>query len=243
MTETEWLYGRMMSADRDDAGFATDQLPFYRRSGLDEASVQALAERGNTYAPRVSPVPRSFRRIGDGTEITIGARRWRVVIGRGHAPEHACLHCPELGIFIAGDQVLPKISPNVSLWPNEPEDNPLAHYLASLAMLRRAIPADVLVLPSHNLPFYGLETRIDQLCAHHAERLAAVEATCAEPRSAAEILPFLFRRALDTHQLGFAIGEALAHLHYLCAEGHLVRRARTDGVDVFTRIGLRLLDD
>ena len=170
VSETEWLWARMMSADHDDDAFAADQLPFYRRTGLDEATVQIFAARGNQYAKRVGPVPRFFHRIADGMAIEIGGRSWHVVIGRGHAPEHACLHCPALGLLIAGDQVLPKISPNISVWPNEPDANPLARYLESLETLRGAIPADVLVLPSHNLPFYGLDTRIDQLASHHAAR-------------------------------------------------------------------------
>jgi glyoxylase-like metal-dependent hydrolase (beta-lactamase superfamily II) len=181
----------------------------------------------------VSPIPRSFHRIADGTEIDIDGRLWRVVIGRGHAPEHACLHCPELDLFIAGDMVLPKISPNVSVWPNEPEGNPLARFLESLDMLRRAIPASVLVLPSHGLPFRGATTRIDQLLAHHRDRLTELEAACATPRSTMDIVPVLFRRELDTQQLGFAIGEALAHLHYLIAERRLSRSTDADGIDRF----------
>jgi glyoxylase-like metal-dependent hydrolase (beta-lactamase superfamily II) len=235
VTETEWLWARMMAADRDDAAFAIDQTPFYRRTGLDEATVQMLAGRGNQYAKRVSAVPREFRRIADGMAIKIGGRRWEVVMGRGHAPEHACFHCPELELFIAGDQVLPKISPNISVWPNEPDANPLARYLESLEALRRAVPSDVLVLPSHNLPFYGIDTRIDQLAAHHAERLAEIEIACAAPHSTMEIVPVLFRRKLDSQQLGFAIGEALAHLHYLVGSGRLVRSERADGVYLFAR--------
>jgi glyoxylase-like metal-dependent hydrolase (beta-lactamase superfamily II) len=234
VSETEWLWARMMSTDRDDAGFAADQRAFYRRAGLDEATVGSFAARGNQYAERVGPVPRGFHRISDGMEIDIGGRRWRVIIGRGHAPEHACLHCPELGLFIAGDQVLPKISPNISVWPNEPDANPLARYLDSLETLRREVPADVLVLPSHNLPFYGLDTRIDQLASHHAERLAEIESACALPHSTMEIVPLLFRRQLDAQQLGFAIGEALAHLHCLVAAGRLIRSEGADGIYVFS---------
>jgi glyoxylase-like metal-dependent hydrolase (beta-lactamase superfamily II) len=234
VSETEWLWARMMAADRDDAAFAADQAPFYRRAGLDEATVQMLAGRGNQYAKRVSAVPREFHRIADGMTLEIGGRRWQVIIGRGHAPEHACLYCPGLDLLIAGDQVLPKISPNISVWPNEPDADPLARYLESLEVLRRAVPSDVLVLPSHNLPFYGLDNRIDQLAAHHAARLAEIETACAAPHTTMEIVPLLFRRKLDSQQLGFAIGEALAHLHYLVGAGRLICSARADGVHVFS---------
>jgi glyoxylase-like metal-dependent hydrolase (beta-lactamase superfamily II) len=234
VSETEWLWARMLTVDRDDTAFAADQLSFYRRAGLDEATIATFAARGNQYAQRVGPVPRAFHRIADGMTIEIGGRSWRVIIGRGHAPEHACLHCAELDLFIAGDQVLPKISPNISVWPNEPDGNPLRRYLDSLETLRREVPADVLVLPSHNLPFYGIDTRIDQLARHHAERLAELKTACATPRTTMEIVPLLFRRKLDTQQLGFAIGEALAHLHYLVAAGKLTRGERADGVSLFS---------
>jgi glyoxylase-like metal-dependent hydrolase (beta-lactamase superfamily II) len=234
-TETEWLYGRMLSLDGDDEAFAAQQAPFYRRTGLDEAAVATFARRGNTYRRRVAPIPRSFTRLADGDEIAIGGRSWHVVVGRGHAPEHACLFCPTLDLLISGDQVLPKISPNVGVWPNEPEANPLALFLASLDKLRAMVPAGSFVLPSHNLPFRGLDRRIGQLQAHHAERLAEVETACATPQSAAAIVPLLFRRKLDAHQLGFALGETLAHLHYLLQTGRLTRSERADGVHLYGR--------
>jgi glyoxylase-like metal-dependent hydrolase (beta-lactamase superfamily II) len=236
VTEGEWLWGRMMSDDRDDAGFAADQMPFYVKAGVGPATVRIFAGKGNPYAPQVSAIPRSYHRLVDGMTVEIGGRSWTVIVGRGHAPEHACLYCPELGLFIAGDQVLPKISPNVSVWPTEPEGNPLARFLGSLETIRRAVPADVLVLPSHNLPFHGLHTRIDQLVQHHQDRLAEVMAACAEPHSASEIVPLMFRRDLDPHQLVFAIGEALAHLHLLAADGRLARSEGADGICRFVAV-------
>jgi glyoxylase-like metal-dependent hydrolase (beta-lactamase superfamily II) len=234
VSETEWLWARMLTVDRDDAAFAAEQISFYRRIGLDAATIETFAARGNQYAPRVGGVPRAFHRIEDGMRIEIGGRSWRVIVGHGHAPEHACLHCAELDLFIAGDQVLPKISPNISVWPNEPDGNPLRRYLDSLETLRRKVPADVLVLPSHNLPFYGIDTRIDQLARHHAERLAELEAACVNPHTAMEIVPLLFRRKLDVQQLGFAIGEALAHLNYLVDAGRVMRSERADRVYLFS---------
>jgi glyoxylase-like metal-dependent hydrolase (beta-lactamase superfamily II) len=234
-TETEWLFARLLSLDATD-GFTANSTKFYARTGLDAATREIFASRGNAYRSRVTAVPHAFHRLSDGQSFAIGGRQWRVVIGRGHAPEHACLYCGELDLLIAGDQVLPKISPNVSLWPQEPEAEPLGLYLTSLEKLKREIPATALVLPSHGLPFHGLHRRIDQLAAHHDARLAELEAACAEPRTAAEIVPVLFRRPLDAHQIGFAIGEALAHLHYLMRKGRLVRSERADGVYLYRRI-------
>src|SRR5262249_41380312 len=150
-------------------------------------------------------------------------------------PELACLYCAETGVLIAGDQVLPKISPNISVQPHEPDGDPLARYLSSLTKLRAAVPPGTLVLPSHNLPFFGLHRRIDALDAHHRERCGKVLAACDQPKTATQLLPILFRRSLDRHQMGFALGEALAHLHYLMHEGALERDLGSDGVHRFVR--------
>jgi hypothetical protein len=97
------------------------------------------------------------------------------------------------------------------------------------------LPAETLILPSHGLPFRGLHLRLDYLRHHHEERLVGTVDAVTEPRTAAEVVPVLFRRPLDTHQLGFAIGETLAHLHYLEAEGQVARLVDTAGVHRFRK--------
>ena len=87
------------------------------------------------------------------------------------------------------------------------------------------------MLPSHGKPFRGLHTRIAQLRAHHVARLAEVVEACRTPQSAMEIVPLMFRRQLDAHQLSFALGEALAHLHKLWNDGMLKRVTANDGSD------------
>ena len=234
-TEKEWLHARVMSRESDD--FASSRREFARRAGLDAASSELFGEHGKGYRRGVPSVPPSFQRIADGMTIAIGGREWRVVVGEGHAPELACLYCAETGVLISGDQVLPKISPNVSVQAHEPDGDPLARYLASLAKLRAAMPAETLVLPSHNLPFYGLHARIDALAAHHRARCEEILAACATPQSAVDLLPLLFRRPLDRHQTAFALGEALAHLHYLNGLGALDRVLGAGGVHRFMRTG------
>jgi glyoxylase-like metal-dependent hydrolase (beta-lactamase superfamily II) len=233
ITEKEWLYARVMSRGSDD--FAASRRDFARRAGLDAAASELFGDREKSYRRGVPAVPPTFARLSDGMTIPIAGREWRVVVGEGHAPELACLHCPELGVLISGDQVLPKISPNVSVQPHEPAGNPLALYLASLGKLRAAAPSQTLVLPSHNLPFFGLHARTDELTAHHAARCGELLAALDRPQSAVELLPVLFRRRLDAHQIAFALGEALAHLHYLEAQGAVARASTADGVDHFFR--------
>ena len=232
-TEKEWLHARVMSQGAND--FAASRREFARRAGLDPASSELFGEHGKNYRRGVPSVPAAFQRIADGMTIEIGGCQWRVIVGEGHAPELACLYCAEAGVLISGDQVLPRISPNVSVQAHEPDGDPLARYLASLAKLRAAVPAETLVLPSHNLPFYGVHARIDALAAHHQARCEEIVAACVTPHSAVDLLPLLFRRPLDRHQTAFALGEALAHLHYLMARGALDRELGKDGVYRFTR--------
>lgn len=236
MTEKEWLHARVMSGDNED--FAAERRAFARRAGLGAEASAVFAERHGSYRRGVPAVPARYHRIADGTKVEIGGRCWQVIVGEGHAPEHACLYCAESGVLIAGDQVLPRISPNISVAPHEPDGDPLARYLASLARLRAAVPDEVLVLPSHNLPFRGLHRRIAELAAHHAARCGEILTACAQPQSASELVPLLFRRPLDPHQMGFALGEALAHLSYLAGQGELARTTGADGIDRFIRNSL-----
>ena len=235
ITEKEWLYARLLTRDGDDSSALRRR--FARRAGLDEGASELFGEHHRGYRRGVPSVPASFQRLTDGRSVEIGGREWRVIVGQGHAPELACLYCAETGVLIAGDQVLPKISPNVSVHPHEPDGDPLALFLHSLVKLRRAVPPETLVLPSHNLPFFGLHARIDALAAHHEARCAEIIAACVRPQSAMQLLPVLFRRPLDRHQTAFALGEALAHLHYLTSEGALARELGADGVERFIGAG------
>ena len=200
--------------------------PRHGRPRLDRQGARALELLRVDGARRA----RRFRRLMDGNRVRIGDHDWHCHAGYGHAPEHIALHCPALNVLISGDMVLPRISTNVMVIDLEPEADPLTLYLDSIARLR-ALPADTLVLPSHGRPFSGLHQRIAQLREHHDERYAEVMAACAErPQSAADIVPLLFKRALDLHQLMFAMGEAIAHLHGLWFAGKLRREFGADGV-------------
>jgi glyoxylase-like metal-dependent hydrolase (beta-lactamase superfamily II) len=169
----------------------------------------------------------------DGDFIPIGGRRWRVLVGSGHCPEHACLVDDEAGIMIAGDQVLPKITSNVSLSLSEPEADPLGEWLASIETLK-GLPDSLLVLPSHGEPFTGLHARLDALRDGHLGRLDALHDHLGEPRRAVDCFSILFGRKIDDGSLGLATGEAMAHLRRLEVEGR-ARREMRDGVFWFAR--------
>ncbi len=239
MSATEYAFGRFLTtADAQRAGESA--AAHFARHGLSDAdSLAKVRARGVGYFPKLVPaVPLVYRRIQDGDELAIGPhgakRLWRATMGYGHSPEHVSLFCADERLLVAGDMVLPRISTNVSVWDSEPEANPLPRYLRSLDH-HLMQPADTLVLPSHGLPFTGLHTRVAQQHAHHAARLEEVFAACAEPRSAAQIVPVLFRRELDLHQLTFALGEALAHLHALWYDGRVRRSLGADGIYCFAQ--------
>ncbi|HET9822914.1 MAG TPA: MBL fold metallo-hydrolase [Burkholderiaceae bacterium] len=255
VSATDYNAARMASLST--TGFGGERAAaFFASHGLtDPEAVAKVRARANYYAGMVPAVPASFRRLMDGQVLSIGGRAWHCIAGYGHAPEHIALHCPELewaprapeapaprggapelgaarrsGVLISGDMVLPRISTNVSVYDIEPESNPLTLYLASLQRYAPLAP-DTLVLPSHGRPFTGLHARMRQLRAHHDERLAEVVTACRERAChAAELLPLLFKRALDLHQTTFAMGEAVAHLHALWFEGRLRRERGEDGV-------------
>ncbi|UUX95839.1 MBL fold metallo-hydrolase [Aquabacterium sp. J223] len=229
-----------LAVGADQAARGETAARFAASHGLaGDAALEGVRRWSRGFRQLVPAVPSQFRRLQDGQRLAIGGQPWQAIAGYGHAPEHIALHAPASALLIAGDMVLPRISTNVAVHDNEPEADPLALYLASLQGLR-ALPADTLVLPSHGKPFGGrdsaggaggLHERIDQLLAHHEERLAETLDACqARPCSAADIVPVMFPRALDPHQLSFALGEALAHLHTLWHRGRLRRTRGTDGV-------------
>ncbi|MBI1733612.1 MAG: MBL fold metallo-hydrolase [Candidatus Rokubacteria bacterium] len=232
-TDAEWLASQIAWRTREPAEIEK-RLVHYRRHGLDEATIERFRRRGNHYPGLVPTLAPDYQRLAEGDVLTIGGRRWDVFTVHGHAPDHACLWNRDDDVLIAGDQVLPKITTNVSVWPDRPRENPLRQYLDSL---ERFDPMDVdtLVLPSHGLPFRGLHARLAALRQHHDARLHETIGALAAPRTGAELIPVLFRRELDVHQLGFAIGEVLAHLHLLESDGAVMRLTGADDVERFRR--------
>ena len=237
MPRPEYLFSLALRYAPGDLG-ADMHRPFYRRHGLSPELTELVLSRGHEYLRRTTGVPTTYHRIKHGDVLTFGGRRFEVLTGGGHALEQAMLYCRAENLFLAADQVIAKISPNVSVHAMEPDLDALGIYLASLSALRATVAPDVLVLPGHGLPFYGLHARIGELIAHHAERCALIAEACrGTPRSVVDIIPFVFNRQLDEHQMGFAFGEVLAHVNHMLGRGELV--LETDaGIDRY-RTALR----
>lgn len=234
MTQGEFLAGHAIW-NQTPGMCVPDMVAQFRAHGLDDARLEALAARGNAYRRGVPELPGCFHRLFDGDEIRIGDNDWRVIVGYGHAPEHASLYCEQLGILISGDMLLPRISTNISVYAATPEGDPLRWFLESLNRIKD-LPDDTLVLPSHGRPFRGIRARVAQLEAHHRERCDELLQAMAAPSTAGDLLTTLFPRPLDTHQVMFAMGEAIAHLNYLVGKKELRRSTDRDGVVRFERM-------
>jgi glyoxylase-like metal-dependent hydrolase (beta-lactamase superfamily II) len=232
MTRQEYLTCRVMVSDTGREAPA-DAVEFYRRAGWGDGAIETYRVRFGNFGKHIHTLPDSYRRLHDGEELRIGAHAWRVIVGNGHSPEHACLYCPDLRLLISGDQVLPRISSNVSVYPVEPDADPMADWLASLAKLAREVPDDVLVLPSHNECFRGLHARIESLQRGQERALERLRRALAQPKRAVDAFPALFARAIaesDVALLGMATGESLACLNYLMHRGEVQREVGADGV-------------
>jgi glyoxylase-like metal-dependent hydrolase (beta-lactamase superfamily II) len=233
MSRLEYLSCRLMAADTGRAAPA-DGIAFGRAAGWDEEAIERYKTKFGSFGEMIYPLPDSYQRLSDGDSLRIGAHEWWVVVGSGHSPEHACLYCPELKLFISGDQVLPRISSNVSVYPTEPEADPLDDWLRSLADIKQRIPDDVLVLPAHNSPFKGLHARIEELLESHRTGLARLERALTKPSRAVDVFGALFARPITPNVLGMATGEAVAHLNYLVHRGRAVRAQDGNGVNWWT---------
>lgn len=229
MSRLDYLTCRLMAADTGRQAPA-EGVRFYKSAGWSKEALDNYKAKFGQFGESIYPLPNSYRRIEDGQRLMIGKHEWEVVTGSGHSPEHASLYCRELKLLIGGDQVLPRISSNVSVFPTEPDADPLGHWLASLERIKARVPDDVLVLPAHGLPFKGLHVRLDQLIEGHQEGLAKLQAMLTQPRRVVDIFPALFSREITGGILGMATGESFAHLNRLAAEGKAVSEADGDGV-------------
>ena len=232
MTRLEYLNCRVLTADTGREA-PQDGVEFFHRAGWTDAAIENYRARFGNFGKRIHALPDSYRRISDGEVLRIGKHDWKVIVGTGHSPEHACLYCPELKLLISGDQVLPRISSNVSVHPTEPDEDPMRDWMASLDKLKREVPDDVLVLPAHNECFRGLHARLDYLAASQLRAIARLSRSLGEPKRAVDVFGALFARGIgqeDTGLLSLATGESLACLNYLMHRGEVQRKLDDQGV-------------
>lgn len=233
ITRLEFLTCHTLVADTGREA-PPDAIRYGVRAGWDAVALEGYRSRFGGFGRQIHALPDSYRRLRDGSELVWGGRSWRVITGGGHSPEHACLYCAEAKLLISGDQVLPRISSNVSVHPTEPEADPMSEWFDTLARLRELVPADVLVLPSHNRPFVGLHDRLDALERGQQTALTRLRRTLATgPKRVVDVFGALFARQVDSTSgslLGLATGETLACMNYLIGRGEADQRVDEHGV-------------
>ncbi|HEY6869998.1 MAG TPA: MBL fold metallo-hydrolase [Novosphingobium sp.] len=230
MTRLEYYTLRMLAWDvmRPAPAHA---LAFYRATGIGQDAIDNYRHQFGEFGQMVYPLPDAFQALADGDRLRIGGRTWDVIVGRGHSPEHACFYCAELKVLVSGDQILPRISSNVSVYPYEPEAEPLSGWVESLGRIKTLVPADVLVLPAHGRPFRGLHERIDALIDDVSERLRSISSALGErPCRVVDIFPVQYNRPITAKLGTMAAGETLAHLAHLCRLGRARRVTDAEGV-------------
>lgn len=229
MPRDEYLLCRVLVSD---TGLPAPEAgrSFYRAAGFSDDRLDRYIELFGAFGKVVAPLPQSYQRLHDGLKINIGRNQWQIITGQGHSPEHACLFCPALNVLISGDQILPTISSNVSIFPTEPGANPLAGWFESLRRLQGLLPGDALILPAHGKPFRGVHTRLDALIGEHETGLQKLRKLCRKPHRAVDVFPALFKSKITDSNLIMATGEAIAHLNYLVYAGEM--EVETDAAGV-----------
>ena len=229
MSRSDFYMCKTMAAD-GPTDVPEDAIRFYRRAGFTEDRLDRYRQRFGAFGANISPLPAGYRRISEGQYIDIGGREWRAIIGHGHAPEHVCLYCPELKLIIGGDQILPKITPNVSVQPSEPHANPLRDWLASCARFREQLPPNLLVLPAHESLYHGVHERLTALIDWHEVGMEKLYDLCDSPKRAVDVFPALFKSKITDMSFFPATGESLAHLHCALERRMLTVEEDDDGV-------------
>ncbi|MDO5632485.1 MAG: MBL fold metallo-hydrolase [Paracoccus sp. (in: a-proteobacteria)] len=229
-SRTAWLMARMLVLDEQGSP-PPETLTFWRRAGMPAALLAERAgQRPFNFADTVHPLPLGYTRLTEGQRVRFGGRDWRVTMGDGHAPEHVTLWSLSDDLVIGGDQLLPGISPNLGVYPTEPQADPVGDWLAACHRLSALARPGHLVLPGHKLPFAGLPLRLTQMVQNHERALDRLASALAErPRSAAECFPALYRREIGAGEYGLALVEAVAHLNRLAVTGRAQPVGERDG--------------
>ena len=234
-TRTAWLMARMLQLDLQDS-YPPETVQFYRRAGMvGERLESRIKERPFNSSDVVAPIPLGYTRISEGSVIEAGERTWDVRIGNGHAPEHATLWSRDNDVVLAGDQIIAGISSNLGVYPTEPAADPVGAWFESCGRFKAHARDGHLVLPGHQLPFTGLDARLDQLIENHHSALARLLEHLDRPRTAAECFVPLFNREIDGSAYGLALVESLGHLNHLLSLGQVERDLREDGAYVWQR--------
>ena len=221
-SRTAWLMARMQILDAQERP-TPQALDFWRRAGMAPAILETReSERPFNMADCCHPLPPGVTRLTEGQSVTVGGRDWRIRMGNGHAPEHVTLWSESDHLVLGGDQLLPTISPNLGVYPTEPEADTVGDWLESCTRFLNFACEDQLVLPGHGRPFTGLPDRLNQLIENHRSALNRIVAALKKaPRTTVGCFDVLYRRPIDGAVYGLALVEAVGHINHLRQQGRV----------------------
>lgn len=227
-SRTAWLMARMSILDVQERP-TPQALAFWRRAGMPaEMLAERSQERPFNMSDASAPLPPGYQRLAEGEQIAFGNRRWTVRMGEGHAPEHVTLWSLDDDLVLGGDQLLASISPNLGVYPNEPEADTVGAWLDSCRRFQPFAQRRQLILPGHKAPYRGLPTRLTQLIANQQAALDRLAQGLRDrPRSTVECFELLYRRMIGKPEFGLALAEAVGHINHLRATGRVWPRGQT----------------
>ncbi len=223
---------------RDDGKSSEMFKAYFHSLGFDAKDRDVLVEFfKNDKKPEESRVqPSQVEYLKEGQVLTIGDKQWEVVTGNGHSPEHACLFNRADDVLISGDQSLPRISSNVSVFPGSKVIDPLSDWIRSCEKLRDIVPQTTLVLPAHQEPFKHNPDRMQHMIDEHYQQLAELKAHLDKKMTAIDARRCMFNRKLDQVQKVLATGETMAHLRYLTQRGEVIEQVDEVGLTWFQAV-------
>lgn len=220
--------------NQTDADYAAMMATVYRRFGLANIHIDAALNAGNYYRSLVGDLPK-VTLVDDAHYFITKVGRWQVRFDAGHSPGHMSLTDKDRQLYICIDFLLPRISPNISAKLHDLSYDMLGDYLHYLDQMR-TLPADFLVIPGHDWPYYGGASRAEQLCNHHAARLdELVNVIDGTPISTNDAMLALFPFNMNDHEIFFASCEARAHLNHLTTQGRLSHSVNKSNIDLFAQ--------
>ncbi len=235
MSKGEFEFYHQLFAKKAQTSFSQIER-FYQLASTGDKETQCYLRHIQIFSDLIYPIPNIYQQLEHEDSITLGKYQWQVHIGKGHSPEHICLFCDELNIFISGDQLLPTISSNISVWPTEPDANPMSDFLLSCHVLNKVINNSTLVLPAHGLPFYGGVNRLNTLIEDAEKNLDDLYDFCQQPRTVSDVFPILFKAKINEKNMMLAYGEALANLNYLRGQGKIMMTSDERNINYYQQL-------
>ena len=237
-TQACWLHARWLQLEQRNLPYP-EEISFVERVGMKGMELAAFCRREpSDYSNLVLPIPYAYQRIRQGDRLKIGARCWTIHLGYGHAAEHATLWSDD-GFAISGDQILPRISANLSVHPSEPDADLVAEWVESCWRFAKLATKETVCLPGHNLPFTGVSTRCRQMISSQEAVLNRLLSHLTRPSTAIDCLETVYRRQLQPHERNVLIAETLGYLNHLYHRGIIKRDVGADRAYLWYRANPR----